>query len=135
MININPKSFIAGIVALLIDGIFHDRFTSPPETTFYFVIKFIIVVFLAELIFRKNDISEKNILIKTAIFVFIFSVYYRLTEFLFKLPFGYRVPDVLLFGTIYTYETTFPMIIILWSLAHGLAFYLGIKSAIKLIQR
>ena len=65
-------------------------------------------------IFRKKDFSEKNILIKTAIFVFIFSVYYRLTEFLFKLPFGYRVPDVILFGTTYTYETTLPMIIVLW---------------------
>lgn len=128
---INPKSIIAGIIAVLLDAIFHDQFTSPPETTFYFFIKFLIVALLAEIIFRKKDFSEKNILIKTAIFVFIFSVYYRLTEFLFKLPFGYRVPDVIIFGNTYTYETTLPMIILLWSLAHGLAFYLSIKIAMK----
>ena len=131
MIKLNPKSFIAGIVALLIDASFHNFFTDPPETFVYFFIKFIIVVFLAELIFRKKDFSENNILIKTAVFVFIFSVYYRLTEFIFKLPFGYRVPDVLIFGDLYTYETTLPMIILLWSLAHGLAFYIGIKTALK----
>ena len=128
---INPKSIIAGIVALLIDALWHNIFTDPPETFFYFFIKFIIVIFLAELIFRKKDFSEKNILIKTAIFVFIFSVYYRLTEFLFKLPFGYRVPDVILFGTTYTYETTLPMIILLWSLAHGISFYAGTKIAMR----
>ena len=132
---INPKSIIAGIVALLIDALWHNIFTDPPETFFYFFIKFIIVIFLAELIFRKKDFSEKNILIKTAIFVFIFSVYYRLTEFLFKLPFGYRVPDIILFGKIYTYETTLPMIVILWSLAHGLAFYLSIKLATTIYKK
>lgn len=132
MIKINTKSLIAATIALLVDALFHTFFTNPPETTFYFFIKFVIVVFLAELIFRKNDLSTKNVVTKTAIFVFIFSVYYRLTEFFFKLPFGYRVPDVMIFGNIYTYETTLPMIIILWSLAHGLAFYLGIQTAIKL---
>ncbi|MEK6829353.1 MAG: hypothetical protein AABY15_04445 [Nanoarchaeota archaeon] len=129
--KINPGSIIAGTVALLIDALWHNLFTNPQESSAYFLIKFIIVVFLAELIFRKKDFSEKNILIKTVIFVFIFSVYYRLTEFLFKLPFGYRVPDVIIFGNTYTYETTLPMIILLWSLAHGLAFYLGIKIALK----
>lgn len=131
MIKIHPQSFIVAIAALLVDGLWHYFFTSPQESTFYFVIKFLIVISLAELIFRKRDFSERNILIKTAIFVFVFSVYYRLTEFIFKLPFGYRVPDVMIFGGIYTYETTLPMIILLWSLAHGLAFYLGVKTALR----
>ena len=126
------QSFIAATIAVMLDAIWHDRFTSPPESGFYFFIKFVIVLFLAELIFRKKDFSERNILAKTAIFVFIFSVYYRFTEFIFKLPFGYRVPDVLILGNTYTYETTLPMILLLWSLAHGLAFYLSIKISNKI---
>lgn len=128
------KPIIVGIVAVLLDYLFHKNFTYPMETTLYFIIKFIVVYYLAYLMF-ENKINIFNLrgnlfyAYYGVIFAVIFGIYYRAVEFVSSSAYLSRVPDIT-FGNI-TSATPLQAGIV-WMFFHGAFYFIGVITANKL---
>ena len=77
---------------------------------------------MSVVIYKK--VTWMKIGLGTGIFVLTFAIYYRLLEVVFSLPFGYRVPEILIFGKNIIWQQTPFLSIGIWSLVHGLAFFI-----------
>ena len=109
-------SFIA-IGTLILDLVFHVVYTSPFETGYYFLAKYILILVSGTLLYTLYGITPYTVLAHSAVFVISFSIYYRLTEVLFSIPFGGRVPDILSV----TFSEQPGLSSFLWGVVHSVA--------------
>jgi hypothetical protein len=103
------------------DTIFHALATEPFETALYFVIKMVISIVLGLMVYRRG----LNRLAAALIFTAVFSIYYRSLELILGIPFGARVPDIVLGSKRLTNETNPLLSTFVWFLVHTGAFLLG----------
>ena len=121
-------SLVIGLFSLIIDYIFHVVATSPMETYYYFLIKFLLASTAVFIVLSFKKITIVKSLVASFIFMLIFSSYYRVYEIFSFLPFGYRVP--ITFGS-----DSLIIAGISFSIVHTLTLFIPLIIALKLSKR
>lgn len=121
--NLFTGLLLAASGTFLLDSLVHAAITTPPETGVYFFVKIGLAALLNWWVFWRWPTMTK-ILASTAIFTVVFGIYYRLIELVSGLPFGYRVPDIIIGSFRVVWEQNQVLSMILWSFIHGLAFFI-----------
>lgn len=110
---------------VLIDASIHASFTTPFETTDYWLVKFFLVSAAGYwLLTRPNPADMKNIVIATVLFAGALSVYYRSFELLTGYPFGHRVPTWVFGSKQIAWDQHPVQSTLLWAITHFGAFFL-----------
>ena len=113
---------------MMIDGIFHLFFTTPFETSDYFQAKALISGSIAYILFRNplNPPSLIEMTLGALGFMVFFSIWYRIFEVMFGIPFGGRVPTIDL-GFVNTSGREVGILSsVIWGLVHWSAFFLSV---------
>lgn len=125
-LQINNSLLIASCAGLL-DTLFHFAYTEPFEDWFYFVVKMLLLVPLTYYLQSFPNISQNPTyyaMIGGLVFMAVFSIYYRINEFVKSQPFGERVPDINIFNQTITYSNNKFLSAIIWGCAHFLAYFM-----------
>ena len=129
------KSVLVGIGAVLLDFYIHKQFTFPQETYSYFFYKFIIYSLIAYVYYSQGRRDTQAKLVFAGIATAIFSLYYRVWEVFFKLPFSERTPDIIFNGITYTVETHPYIQLLFWIVVHGIAFFIPVLLLEPIFKR
>ncbi|MAH46028.1 hypothetical protein CMI37_09360 [Candidatus Pacearchaeota archaeon] len=123
------KSILATLGVLLIDALIHAFYTHPFETWFYFVVKVLVVYILMYIMFGQ-EITFLRVVGFAAIFMVIFTIYYRLFELFNNFPIGYRAPDIVIFGRTFGSNVSKA---IGWTIIHMSVFIASALSVEKIV--
>ena len=119
--KINKVALLVSIIYVLIDILFHYYYTTPFETSIYFILKVIIAYFVTLWVLKSNKPFIGGMIVS-----FIISLYYRLFELIQKLNFGVRAPDINFID-----RSNIFLFALIWFMFHALAYY----SAYVLIKK
>jgi hypothetical protein len=96
-------------------------FTSPFETSFYFLVKALLVFILELYLFSRRNIDVYNIFFTSLSFMFLFSFYYRSLELITGIHFGARVPDIIFGNKKILFSKNPYLSAIIWAIVHFFA--------------
>ncbi len=123
--EIAQRAIFITLTTLIFDIIFHINFTHPQETSIYFASKGLLIYAIATIMLTNNYTNVLQILLISVIFAGIFSIYYRIVEFLQNKGFGTRVPDIILGEYVIKYKENKILNAFFWLLVHGGGFFLA----------
>lgn len=132
------QSILIASMAILLDYLFHRYYSMPMETVYYFFIKFFVIYYVSYYLLEKFENKKyfgiKSEYLASIIFALIFSIYYRFIEYIQGNYFGSRVPDVLLFGQIFTFEQNYLLLTLIWGIVHAGAFFISYKISKEVMR-
>lgn len=123
--QINDTLLIVTLTGLL-DSVFHFIYTEPFENWFYFVVKMMLLIPVTYYLQSFPDLNQHSTYyagLGALIFTIVFSIYYRINEYVQGQPFGQRVPDINLFGQTITYSNNLLLSALIWGCVHFLAYF------------